>query len=49
MKVQNANESISDEWQLPEKQQTQGGLNRTPQADFSKHKLEKIVAGGEGK
>jgi hypothetical protein len=39
----------SDELQLPEKQSTQGILNRTPQADFSEHKLEKIVAGGEGK
>jgi hypothetical protein len=49
MKVQNPNESSSDEWQLPEKQPTQGDLNRTAQADFSKHKLEKIVADGEGK
>jgi len=34
---------------LPEKQPIQGGLNRIYQADFSKNKLEKIVAGGEGK
>jgi len=48
MKVQNPNELSSDEWQLPEKQPTQGDPNRTPQADFSKYKLEKIVAGGDG-
>jgi len=49
MKVQNPNELSSDEWQLPENQPIQGGLNKIYQADFSKNKLEKIVAGGEGK
>jgi len=49
VKVQNPNESSSDEWQFPEKQPIQGGLNRIYQTDFSKNKLEKIVAGGEGK
>jgi len=29
--------------------QHQGGLNRTQQADFRIHKLEKIVGGGQGK
>jgi hypothetical protein len=51
--VQNPNEPSSDEMQLPEKQSTPKGSKQDSQGrlsgDVSKHKLDKIVASGEGK
>jgi hypothetical protein len=51
--VQNPNASSSDELQLPEMHPTPRGPKQdTPDrlsGNFSKHKLEKIVVGGEGK
>ena len=51
--VQNRSESSSDDLQLPEKQTTPRGpkqdLPGRLSGDFGIHKLEKIVAGGEGK
>jgi hypothetical protein len=52
-KVQNTSEPSSDELQWPETQPVPRGPQQDPQCrlfgDFSKHKLDKIVAGGEGK
>ena len=51
--VQNQSESSSNDLQLPEKQTTPRGPKQDPpgrlSGDFRIHKLEKIVAGGEGK
>jgi hypothetical protein len=51
--VQNTTEPSSDELQWPERQPTPRGPNQDPPCrlfrDFSKHKLDKTVAGGEGK
>jgi len=51
--VPNPKMSSSDELQLPEMQPIPRGPKQdTPErlsGNFSKHKLEKIVAGGEGK
>jgi hypothetical protein len=51
--VQNPNASSSDDLQLPEMQPTPRGPKQDTQdrfsGNFSKHKLEKIVAGGDGK
>jgi len=51
--VQNRSESNSDDLQLPEKQTTPRGPKKDLPGrlfgDFRIHKLEKIVAGGEGK
>ena len=51
--VQNQSESNSDDFQLPEKQTTprvpKQDLPGRLSSDFKVHKLQKIVAGGEGK
>jgi len=51
--VQNQSGSNSDDLQLPEKQPTPRGPKQDPpgrlSGDFRKHKLEKLVGGGEGK
>jgi hypothetical protein len=51
--VQNANESSSDELHFPEMQPKPRGPEQDKpdrhSGNFSKHKLEKIAAGGEGK
>jgi hypothetical protein len=51
--VQNPSEFSSDELQWPQKQLTPRGPKQQPPGrlwrDFSKHKLDKTVAGGEGK
>jgi len=51
--VQNPNKSGSEELQLPEKQSTPRGPKQDSpcrlSGDVSKHKLDKIVAGGEVK
>jgi len=51
--VRNPNEPSSDELHSPEKQPTPKRPKQVPHVtlytDFSKHKLDKIVAGGEGK
>jgi hypothetical protein len=52
-KVQNTTEPSSDELQWPDRQPARRGPKQDPPCrlfgDFSKHKLDKIVAGGEGK
>ncbi|GFG38451.1 hypothetical protein Cfor_02356, partial [Coptotermes formosanus] len=52
-KVQNTTEPSSDELQWPERQPAPRRPKQDPSADCSgisaKHKLDKIVAGGEGK
>jgi hypothetical protein len=52
-KVQNTTKAGSDEQQQPEEQPTQRGPKKDPPCtlcgDFSKHKLDKFVAGGDGK
>jgi hypothetical protein len=51
--VQNTTEPSSDELQWPERQPAPRGPKLDPQCrlfgDFSEHKLDNIVAGGEGK